>query len=185
MAGSNGVAAALNRFNGQWGFALWDTQAESLVLSVDPYGIRPVFYHEGTNGILFASEIKAIFQDASIPRRMDPAGLSAVYVTWGLVDEHTCFDKIHRVVPGHYVEFSSAGKRSVPYRAKSLSEPGEMKNLDPEELHRTLLDAVNLRFTRSDVPVGGLSVRRTRFLYPRIFDNTPYEYQSGDVLHSI
>ena len=64
----------LERFNGQFAFAIYDMKNESLFVARDRLGIRPVFYtiHDGC--FYFASEIKAIFCEPSIPRRNDHKG---------------------------------------------------------------------------------------------------------------
>ena len=52
--------AALDRFRGMFAFALADTATGELVLARDPLGIKPLFYTERGDGIVFASELKAI-----------------------------------------------------------------------------------------------------------------------------
>ena len=146
---------AFRRFNGQWSIALWDSVQRELVLSIDPYGIRPLYYHLGHDGIVFASEIKAIFQDPSIDRRFDPAGLADVYSTWGLLGSRTCFAGVCRLLPGTMLRFSDGGSRIEDYRKPELTEPGAAHAGNLEAAVDEALDrAVNLRFTRSDVPVG-------------------------------
>jgi len=58
----------LSRFNGQFAFAIYDIKKKSLFAARDRLGIRPLFYTEHNGRFYFASEIKAILCDPSIPR---------------------------------------------------------------------------------------------------------------------
>lgn len=146
---------AFRRFNGQWAIALWNTRKRELVLSIDPYGIRPLFYNLCSEGIHFASEIKAILQDPSLKRELDPAGLADIYSTWGLMGTRTCFRGIQRLLPGHFLHLTTRGSQVADYRALGLTEPGMTPSGNLEDaVDQALEQAVNLRFTRSDVPVG-------------------------------
>jgi asparagine synthase (glutamine-hydrolysing) len=62
---------------GMFGFALWDSLREKLVLARDRLGIKPLYYSILENGIIFASEIKAILQYDKIKRELNPNALDA------------------------------------------------------------------------------------------------------------
>src|SRR5512137_2523921 len=64
-------AECVERFNGQWAFALWDRPRRRLVLSRDRVGVRPLYYSQIGDRLLFASEMKAILQDPDVPRDLD------------------------------------------------------------------------------------------------------------------
>jgi asparagine synthase (glutamine-hydrolysing) len=68
--------------NGQFAFALWDARKQSLLLARDRVGIRPLFYHQGNGGMIFGSEIKAIFADPDISRTLEPRSLSDIFTCW-------------------------------------------------------------------------------------------------------
>ena len=51
----------LNRINGQFALAIWDSARKELFLARDRVGIRPLHYYSDANIFVFASEIKAIF----------------------------------------------------------------------------------------------------------------------------
>lgn len=51
----------VERFNGMWTFAIWDQQEQSLFVSRDRFGVKPLFYTEFPDGgFAFASEMKAL-----------------------------------------------------------------------------------------------------------------------------
>src|ERR1017187_6091315 len=65
--------AAFLRFNGMWAIALLDRRGAQpeLVLCRDHFGIKPLFYAEHDERVVFASEIKAILEDPTFPRKVD------------------------------------------------------------------------------------------------------------------
>lgn len=98
------------RLLGDFVIALWDHRAERLYLARDGMGQRGIYLHVGENLIAFASEIKALWALAEVPRELDPVGLARRLL--GPVDpapEVTLFRQI-AVLPGGTVRwFDAAG----------------------------------------------------------------------------
>lgn len=147
-----------DRFNGQWALAIWDRSSRTLILSRDRMGILPLYYHLRPGRIAFASEIKALFADPGIPRALDPAGLDQVFTLWSTRAPLTAFAGIRQLPPGHVGRFDADGFRSAPYWSPRFPARGEEPNQDLREnaarLRELLVQAVRLRFERSDFPVG-------------------------------
>lgn len=148
----------LNRFNGQWAFALWDTRSERLVLARDPVGICPLFYTALADRFLFASQVTALFADPGVPRELDPEGLDQVLSYWSAVAPRTVFRGIHQLSPGHFAVLDDRGLRTERYWANDFPAAGTENHQDitanAEELRARIVQASRLRFQRSDVPVG-------------------------------
>src|SRR5690606_9283684 len=53
-------ANAVQDFNGMFAYAFWDSQEQKLVIARDRLGIKPLYYFEDSEGIVYASEIKSI-----------------------------------------------------------------------------------------------------------------------------
>lgn len=144
------------RFNGMWALALWDAHRRELVLSRDRFGVKPLYFVNRPELLLFASEAKA-FADSGVFRLRPDERWLHQYVTVGYVDSgtETFFEGVrmfprscYAVVRGPELHFTrywdfdpQRFRRSYDYS-------------DPVGQFRSLFeDAVRLRL-RSDVPVG-------------------------------
>ncbi len=150
--------SCFEHFNGQWALALWDIKKERIILSRDRHGIRPLYYTFCNNRFLFASEIKALFADGQVKRELDPAGLSEIFTFWSPIAPRTSFKDIEELRPGHFAILEKGNIKSRPYWSILFPQAGMEAPLSEEEnselLRKHLIDASQLRFTRSDVPVG-------------------------------
>ncbi|HSN10636.1 MAG TPA: asparagine synthase (glutamine-hydrolyzing) [Propionibacteriaceae bacterium] len=149
---------ALDRFNGQWAFALWDRAEETLVLCRDPYGVRPLYWTRANGRLLFASEVKALFVDASVTRELDPVGLDETFTFWSPVAPRTPFAGVQQVPPGCYLSVRNGVETLVRYweptfPARVEEDPGTLDE-HAAGLRERLVAATRLRFERSDVPVA-------------------------------
>ncbi|WP_241684542.1 asparagine synthetase B [Actinomadura sp. J1-007] len=69
-------AAAVERFNGMYAFAVWDRRTEELLLARDRMGIKPLYYAPTPHGVLFGSEPKAILANPLFDAEIDDEGVS-------------------------------------------------------------------------------------------------------------
>jgi asparagine synthase (glutamine-hydrolysing) len=152
--------AAFGRFNGQFAIALWDSRAGELVLARDPLGVRPLYLCEHAGRLRFASEVKAIFAaDPSIPRALDPVGLSETFTFWSAVAPQSVFQGITELEPGHLRRVSPGAMVDKAFWTPTYPEAGggtfagSMADATKAVLE-VLEDAVRLRMLRADVPVG-------------------------------
>jgi asparagine synthase (glutamine-hydrolysing) len=152
---------AFARFNGQWAIALWDRDAETLVLARDPYGVRPLYYCEHGGRLWFASEVKAIFAaDPSVPRALDPIGLDQLFTFWAPIGPRTVFAGIQELEPAAVRTIRRSGEASMAW-AWQPSYPasagagfkGSMADA-AVAVREALENATALRMLRADVPVG-------------------------------
>src|ERR1051325_1674161 len=107
--------ACVDDLNGQWAFAIWDAGKQSLFLSRDRLGIAPLFYTEVDGAFIFASEIKAIFADARVARRIDLTGLNQLFTFWVNLPPRTFFENIRELPPGHSLVVRGGERRLKRY----------------------------------------------------------------------
>lgn len=149
----------LNKLNGQFAFALYDSREKRLFCARDQMGIVPFFYTRVGEVFIFGSEIKAILQHPAAPKEVDPVGLDQVFTFAGLISPRTMFKDIHSLENGHFLYVNQRGdvhKREYwdlcfPEEGAGADEACESAYVDRlEELFEA---SIKLRL-RSDVPCG-------------------------------
>lgn len=171
----------LKHFNGQFAFAIYDKNRQAIFLARDQMGIRPLFYTVYNGRFYFASEIKSIFCDPKIPRRIDLKGLDEIFTWWTTAPPRTAFEGINELEAGSYLEIKNGNLETERYWTMKFPETFDRTRKTEswaEELHALLVDAVRLQL-RADVPVGaylsgGLDSSAITALI-KYFTNTPVE----------
>ena len=147
----------VEHLNGQWAFAIWDGRARRLLLSRDRMGVRPLFYTRAGRRLLFASEVKALFTDPAVVRRIDPMGLDQALTFWHTLAPRTAFEGITELPPGCSLVVTPDGHERLweHFRLDYSSVDTEgSEATQTERLLQELVEAARLRLLRSDVPVG-------------------------------
>jgi asparagine synthase (glutamine-hydrolysing) len=88
------------RADGQFALALWDARAKRLVLGRDFLGVRPLYYWSSAEGIVFASEIKALLRNRRVPRAVDETALADFLTFTSVPGPRTLFRDIRKVQAG-------------------------------------------------------------------------------------
>jgi asparagine synthase (glutamine-hydrolysing) len=76
--------ALVDHLNGIFAFALWDRSRSRIVLARDPHGVKPLYFADKGDRLLFASEIKALIASGAVSRELDPEAV-AQYLTYQAV----------------------------------------------------------------------------------------------------
>jgi asparagine synthase (glutamine-hydrolysing) len=144
----------VKHMRGMFVFALWDKQRRRLLLARDRFGQKPLVYAETADGLIFASEIKALLQDPAISREVDEVALHH-YLTYGYVPTpQTAFRHIRKLPPASTLVWED-GRISVErywtLRYTPKLEIGEDEAA--EQLLALLRQATRLRLM-SEVPLG-------------------------------
>jgi asparagine synthase (glutamine-hydrolysing) len=152
--------ALARRLHGMFGFALWDSRDERLVLGRDRLGKKPLYYWVGSGTFVFASEIKGLLEHPGVRAELDPDAIPA-YLTFGYVPSpRTFYQGIHSVPPGHVLVLDAdLGVHLEPYWEPRVPGAGGPDRLDlsmdeaAAETRRRLRTAVEDRLV-ADVPLG-------------------------------
>ena len=149
-------AACVDRLNGMFAFAIWDTKERSLFAARDRFGIKPFYFALAGDAFIFGSEIKAILASGLIPAEANPSGI-ADYITFQFtLGEKTLFRRVLRLKPGECLTLAAADLRlrTRQYWHADFSAAVDRSERACEDALRALLDdAIRLQL-RSDVPVG-------------------------------
>jgi asparagine synthase (glutamine-hydrolysing) len=146
--------------NGMFAVAIWDKEKKELTLARDHIGIKPFFYYLSANGLVFASEIKAIKEvapDLKINHAVIPSFLHLGYIA----HPHSIYKEVKKLSAGAYTVISAESIRkqalveAIFWRvqdniadnllADEVSAKAQLKNLLEDAIEKQLV---------SDVPIG-------------------------------
>jgi asparagine synthase (glutamine-hydrolysing) len=144
---------SLIRLNGMFAFAVFDEQYRKLFLARDRTGIKPLYYYAGPKGIVFGSELKALFHWPETPRRANFEALTDFLMLTYPLPPATCFRDCYEVEPGSFLEISETGTRKGTYWKWSRRPDLANETDSLESLEHELRAAVREHLV-SDVPVG-------------------------------
>ena len=151
----------VNHLNGIFAFAIWNTKTEELFIARDHFGVKPLFYTEFDGGLIFASELKAIFKYPNFEKIIDSQGISELF---GIGPSHTpgftVYKNIYEIKPAHFAVYNKSGLHIEQYwklKSKRHLEDFEETSHHLEEL---LKDSISRQLV-SDMPIctflsGGL-----------------------------
>ena len=98
----------LPRLRGMFAFAIWDSHLRELFLARDPYGIKPLYYAQTKEGVLFASQVRALIASGRVSTEIESAGMAGFYL-WGTVPEPwTIFRGIMSLPAGSWMRIQSS-----------------------------------------------------------------------------
>jgi asparagine synthase (glutamine-hydrolysing) len=152
---------AFQRFRGMFAFALLDTHARQVHLVRDPLGIKPLYYHASANGLLFASEVRALLATGHVPRRLDCDSVPHFLSCGWVGKESSAVADIRLLQPGQVLTVDFSGDR-IQWRTATyesvfdVPQEGVLRD-DRDECAghmRHLLEQSVKAHLQSDVPVG-------------------------------
>ena len=148
-------ADCVQKLRGMFALAIYDKVKRKLVLARDRLGKKPLHYALVGEKLYFASEVKSILAVAPELAEVNAQGLHE-YLYYGYVpDPLTAFTRIHKLPPGHLLEFEKGEIRIRQYWDLPAYNTHSPKSEEEclEELEHRLLEATRIRLI-SDVPLG-------------------------------
>ena len=146
-----GLRATVEKLNGMFGFAVWDTKERTLSLVRDRMGIKPVYYGNCSGTFLFGSELKALRAHPQFNADIDRSALGSFLEHSYIPSDRSIYQGVHKLPPAHILTLGDGRPKlerywSIPFDAKP----------DPDWNQRfpeVLRDAVQSRML-ADVPLG-------------------------------
>jgi asparagine synthase (glutamine-hydrolysing) len=142
----------VNKLEGMFALAVWDTAKNKLILARDRIGIKPLYYAQNGPRLLFASEIKALLQDCGLKRQLNEDGFGQYLAFQCILTPETMFKGVYKLEPGSMLVFENSALKKKRYWP--VDEAGPRESTD-SEVASALIDAVKSHLA-SDVPVGVL-----------------------------
>lgn len=149
----------IHRFNGEWGFALYDARHQKVFLSRDRFGIKPLYYYWNGEVLMFASEIRALLA-GGVSSKV-PAARLRTFLRFKKLEHRyeTLFEDIYPLEAGGCLSLDVSGnlRQWLFYGEEQLLSAQVHDNMEEAigQFGEIFKDAVRLRF-RADVPVGVL-----------------------------
>jgi asparagine synthase (glutamine-hydrolysing) len=147
----------VSHLRGMFAFALWDGRRRRLLLGRDRFGVKPLYYANTRDRLLFASEIKSLFADHAVPRELNTDRLAEYLAFRSVAGEETLFKGIREIAPGTVMVCENGRFTERKYWSPEVEITGGAETPQLLERGRELLsDSVVARLV-SDVPLGTIT----------------------------
>ena len=144
---------ALRRFRGMFAFALFDERSGELVLARDPLGIKPLYFLPRSEGVVFASELKALVTAIGSELRIEPGALVASMLYYWLPEQRCAIEGVEKLPGGSWARFRPDGNCSIQHYWRIADEAAEAAAGPPADLRAVIEESVAAHLV-SDVPVS-------------------------------
>jgi asparagine synthase (glutamine-hydrolysing) len=150
----------VDRFDGMFAFAIWDSTEKELFAARDRFGEKPLFYHFDNNRFVFASEMKALWA-AGVEKTPNQKMLFN-FITIGYTDNpdqpgETFFENIHKLPAATSLKYNSITNELLLEKYWDIDPEKENKKINDgealEQFTHLLTRSVKRRL-RSDVKIG-------------------------------
>lgn len=144
----------LHKFNGIFGFGVWEQYRKRLFLARDRMGVKPLFYALKDRGLLFASEIKTILASGLVKPVLDAEGAAQLLLMGpGRIPGSGVFRDILELEPGWCGSFENGKWHPWQYWKLRDREHRESFEETAEQVRFLVTDAIKRQMV-SDVPLG-------------------------------
>src|SRR2546428_6577110 len=146
----------VERLQGMFAFAIWDSVRGRLLLARDRLGIKPLYYAWADEELLFASEIKAILAAGAVRPALTEAILPEFLAAGFTAGPETFFNGVRKLLPGRTLSWSPAegfAERRYWRLPRDLDDAPTTLEGRAREV-RAQLDAAVRSHLMSDVPLG-------------------------------
>ena len=153
--------SCVEKLNGIYAFAVWDSLKEELFLVRDRMGVKPLFYYDYEDGIIFGSQISTILSHPKVKGIIDQEGLSELFMLGpGRTPGCGVIKGIKELRPGEFLRMSKNRMQIRSYWTLKAKEHKDNAEETKEKTRELIMDAIKRQLI-SDVPLccflsGGL-----------------------------
>ncbi len=146
--------ALLEKLRGMFAFVIWDKKEKTLFGARDFFGIKPLYYAQMGDTLMFSSEIKAFLKHPAFKKELNTAALEEYLTFQYSAMEETFFKNVYRLQPAHYFLYKD-GKMDIRRYWDVHFQADEAPSLDEwvEEISKVFRDSVQAHKI-ADVEVG-------------------------------
>ena len=139
---------------GMFAFAIWDARQQQLLLARDRIGIKPLYYSEGPDGLVFGSELRAILAVEDIVKDVNPQAVAEYFTHLCVPGNLSIYKSVKKLLPGHVLTFHGGKSRLSQYWSPRMQPDCQVKESEwVDQLQNRLTDAVTSHMV-ADVPLG-------------------------------
>ena len=131
-----------NLIDSMHAFVFYNKKNNEIIMSRDHAGIKPLYFSEIKNGIVFSSEIKGLIDIIPNSRKIDRLGLACTCLLGINVLRQTLFNGIYKILPGETIIYDLNSKKTKA-SFRNLIKPNSNNNFIAEEFYEKLTLAVN------------------------------------------
>ena len=133
----------IDEIDSMHGFAYYNIKKKEIILSRDHAGIKPVFYAEVKEGLVFGSEIKGMLDKVPGSRKLDILAVSCMSITGINALRNTMFNGIKKLLAGETIVYDVANKK-IKNTKRIFIKPNSNKKFDPEEYREMAYKTVKM-----------------------------------------
>jgi len=147
----------LNDLRGMFAFSLWDNEERCMMITRDPYGIKPLYYADNGKTVRVASQVKALMAGGMISETKSPAGIAGFFLFGHMPEPYTQYQAVFALPAGSYAMIDESGMHE-PIQYFDLAQLFDsVADVSEKEAQNIVFEAMeeSLKYHLvSDVPVG-------------------------------
>lgn len=151
-----GWREAVGQWRGMFAFGLWNRHEGALSLVRDRFGIKPLYYHQGRDYLVFSSEVRALLASGLVPARLSIPAIDSFLRTGSVAAPLTIIEGVWSVLPGNRVLYQDGETLTTPYWRLDggVDQSGVVdEERKVEEIRELVRETVGLH-TVADVPIS-------------------------------
>lgn len=150
-----GAAGLVERLDGIFAIAIWDSRERTLHLCRDAFGVKPLYWRQAGGRVAFASELKALLADPAASRELDWAALDHFLALRFVPSPRTLLAEVRKLRPATVLSFGPGG--GEPRETEWAAVAPAADRSDRAQLIEEYADAFERAVARqmmSDRPIG-------------------------------
>lgn len=132
----------LQRLRGMFAFAIWDRTAQTLFCARDHFGIKPFYYYQNGDTLLFSSEIKGFLPHPEFQKQLNQEQLELYLSYQYSPGENTFFQGVKKLMPAHWLEWKHGYVTIRRYWSPSFQPKQKPLEYWATEIERAMQESV-------------------------------------------